>query len=155
MASNVPTAFVGVVSLETFLGLYALHGHWVLVLDVKEDPIYILHVDLPSLEPFEANNVADVLALLLVVDFIPLMEVLHQLLLHLLLFENVEEPPELTEVKVLCRPFEPLLQTKRVIAPQQFVDHVLRLDVELGPVEATLVQIDGVEVHKQSELMAV
>lgn len=110
MTSNVAAAFVGVVGFEAFLGLDALHGDWVLVLDVEEHPVLILHVGLPCLEPLEANDVADVFTLLFVVDLIPFMEVLHQLLLHLFFLEDVEQPPKLAKVEVLWRPLQPVLQ---------------------------------------------
>jgi hypothetical protein len=52
----------------------------------------VFHVNPPALEPFVTHHVTHVLFCGLVVQFVPVVEVRNQLLLHFLLIENVEQP---------------------------------------------------------------
>ena len=88
------------------------------VVDADVDVVVVVDVHFPGLEPLQVHQVPDVLLLLLVVYHVPALEVLHQLLLHLLLGEYVETLPETAEIEILVRLLQPPLHLKGIGLPQ-------------------------------------
>lgn len=93
--------FSRMVCPKTLFCFNAFHGSRVFIFDAKSYTILILHVYFPSLKPFETDYIADVFALLNIIKFIPVTEILNQLFFQLFFFENIKNLLKLVKIKKL------------------------------------------------------
>jgi hypothetical protein len=111
--------------------LYSLDTGLVETVDVDVDIVLVRYVEPPAFEPFYVDQVSDVLLLLVVVDFIPLIETFNQLLLHSFLSKNIEDLPEFAEVYDLERLPQPQLHRQTLLTHQVVVNLTGLLDFPL------------------------
>ena len=67
------------------------------------------YVESPTLEPLEVDQISNVLIPLTIVNLIPKIEIMHELLLHLLLSKYIKNFPKFGEVNKFCCFPQPIL----------------------------------------------
>ena len=79
---------------------------------INLNAVVVVDVERPSLKPLQINQITNILLPVLIENNVPLMEVLHQLLLHLLLLEQIEHLPEFTHLEISRVHLQPPLNRK-------------------------------------------